>query len=154
MPLLRNIAGFNVGLINEGSGADTMRALDEAGGGGTYQGGGPEFPVNPNPVYYDPVPIRPVEPIEPIYLGPDGDHVNDLPAPNQVQVVPPADKPVRILPLIAIASAVLAMTGLHPFKRVGSGALLAGAVALLILQMNRDNEEPTGNTVVTQPNIL
>lgn len=159
MPLLRNIAGFNVGLVAEGSGADTMRALDEAGGGGTYQGGDPVYPVNPNPVYYDPVPIRPVEPIEPIYMGPGGDVVTDLPAPNEMPV---GD---RFLPgglftdgvdwigLLATAGVVLAMTGIHPLKKVGGSVVFGGTLALLLFRLHKAANNP-GTVVLTQPNIL
>lgn len=156
MPLLRNIAGFSkLGLLDEGSGFDTMKVLSEEGGGGSYGGGGTVFPVNPLPIYYDPVPIRPVYPVDPILPVGQDEVINDLPAPNEVQVLLPAAKPVKVLPLLAIASAVLAMTGLHPFKRVGSGVLFAGALAVIMLQLNKYRDgAPAGSTVVTQPNTL
>ncbi len=156
MPLHRNIAGFQLGLLYEPSAYDTMRALSEEGGGGGYLGPvepEPIFPVNPNPVYYDPVPIRPVEPVEDIIPIYPPDHINELPAPNQVQVLPPGGK-VKVLPLLAVAGAVLAMTGLHPLKKIGSGVLFSAALVLVYLQLRSIDKAGPGVPVVAQPNTL
>lgn len=156
MPLLRNIAGFSsVGLIDERSGYDVMRALSEEGGGGTYLGPDqpdPVFPVSPNPVYYDPVPVRPVDPIHIDVISPDpGEVVYTLPDPNQAAVVP-AVKPVKVLPLLSLAGLVLTMTGINPFGKVGKTLVFAGGLALLYFEMNGADKSPAGGTGVQQPN--
>lgn len=167
MPLLRNIAGVpGVGLINEPSAQDTMRLLTDEGGGS----GGPSgyyLPADSNQGNPDgaggnsgaieipkegpggpAAPVYPVEPIQPIYSD---EVVNQLPEANQAPVIPPAPGSGKLLPLLALGSLVLTMTGLHPFKKVGTTLLFAGSLALLYFEFSQADKQPAG---VQEPNTL
>lgn len=160
MPLLRNIAGVSkLGLINTGNALDAMRLPSESDGG--YAGyfypvsGDPGNPIGAGgngggvlpPVEKPQYPMSPEEVPGPVYppqlsdaiptIYPSRDIITQLPVPNQVTVLPePAGKP-NWMALLTIAGLALAMTGMHPFKKIGSSALFLGGLGLLLFELSK-----------------
>lgn len=136
-----------MGLVQP-SAYDTLRAIDEAGGGA---GGGytsetepdPIFPVNPNPVYYDPVPVLPVEPVEPILPIYPVD-VEPAEVVNQIDVVPGTGSSLPVLPLLTLAALVLTMTGLSPLGKKLAPFVFAGGLGLLYYRARKVDQQGTG----------
>lgn len=170
MPLLRNIAGFSVGAVTDPNDAQARVLPDEwgSGGGNATYWTPPGDTVNPPaaggdggggvPVHTSDPPVRTSDPavvieeVVPVYPR---EVVTMLPPPNEVAVVPgglPTGK-VDWLGVIATSGAVLAMAGLHPFKKVGTGVLIAGTLAVLYWRMSA-NKAPAGGIVIEQPNTL